>query len=307
MRVTINGVDSHAKKDRWRQMYILFWQTKNEDFVDRSVLESLGIERCIFKRISFETDRAHMTKKSHYHTSVEIHIIERGYQIYEIDGLKVRVVAGQFLMISHQVRHVALEEDPYTLKFALAFHIKENGPFNACLSEMQSFAIGNTPLSVKENMQYICTESAERRPFYASLVCGRVWELILMLYRLMGMGDAAITDPFDGQKNDRFLLAKQYIEDNICQHISVPELASYCYISEKQLERIFERESGLTVMEYVRKRKCVQIEQMLSEPSLSLREISEAMHFNNEYHFNSFFKKYAGMTPGAYRKAVVKH
>ena len=53
-------------------------------------------------------------------------------------------------------------------------------------------------------------------------------------------------------------------------------------ISEKQLERIFERESGLTVMEYVRKRKCIQIEKMLFDPSLSLRHISEIMNFNNE-------------------------
>jgi AraC-like DNA-binding protein len=48
------------------------------------------------------------------------------------------------------------------------------------------------------------------------------------------------------------------------------------------------------------------IEKLLSDPSLSLRQISEKMEFNNEYHFNSFFKKYAGMTPGAYRKSVVK-
>jgi AraC-like DNA-binding protein len=121
---------------------------------------------------------------------------------------------------------------------------------------------------------------------------------------------AGIRDTLNGTVNSeedhRLTIAKQYIEDNICQPISVSELASYCYISEKQLGRIFVSECGLTVMEYIRKMKCRQIEKMLSDPSLSLRQISEKMNFNNEYHFNSFFKKYAGMSPGTYRKAIIK-
>jgi AraC-like DNA-binding protein len=34
----------------------------------------------------------------------------------------------------------------------------------------------------------------------------------------------------------------------------------------------------------------------------SIKDISEIMHFNNEYYFNAFFKKYSGMPPGEYRK-----
>ena len=59
-------------------------------------------------------------------------------------------------------------------------------------------------------------------------------------------------------------------------------------------------------MEYVSRKRCERIEKMLVDPTLSLHSISEIMNFNNEYHFNSFFKKYAGMSPGAYRKAVLK-
>ena len=287
-------------------MEILFRQRESEHSENRSALEHLGIERCMLKRIFFERDGARITRKRHYHAGVEIHIIDAGYQTYEIDGQILRVEAGQYLLIPPLVKHVVLEEDPHTLKYAITFHTKENSPFAIFTDQLNSCFVGNTHSSVRESILCIQAEGSARKAFYASVVCGRVMECILHLYRLMGIRDTGIGDSFDAEENDRFLLAKQYVEDNICQRISVPELASYCYISEKQLERIFERESGLTVMEYVRKRKCIQIEKMLFDPSLSLRHISEIMNFNNEYHFNSFFKKYAGMTPGAYRKSVLK-
>ena len=112
--------------------------------------------------------------------------------------------------------------------------------------------MGNTHSSVRESILCIQAEGSARKAFYASVVCGRVMECILHLYRLTGIRDTGIGDSFDAEEDDRFLLAKQYIEDNICSRIFVSELAAYCYISEKQLGRIFERESGLTVMEYVR-------------------------------------------------------
>ena len=34
------------------------------------------------------------------------------------------------------------------------------------------------------------------------------------------------------------------------------------------------------------------------------KEIADKMSFNNEYYFNTFFKKYFGMTPGEYKKIV---
>ena len=287
-------------------MEILFHQRENEHFANQYALDCFGIERCMLKQISFERDGSRVTKKRHYHTGVEIHIIQEGYQTYEIDGQILQVAAGQYLLIPPLVKHVVCGEDPITVKYAITFHIKESSPFADCTFPLRSCFVGNTPSSIIESILLIKTEASARKPFYASVMCGRMLECILHLYRQTEIRDTGIGDFLNAGENDIFWIAKQYIEDNICQRISVPELASYCYVSEKQLERIFKRESGLTIIEYVRKRKCFMIEKLLSDPSLSLRQISEKMEFNNEYHFNSFFKKYAGMTPGAYRKSVVK-
>lgn len=287
-------------------MEILFRQSKSEKHYDFSVLDSLGINGCILKHISFETDRARITRKRHYHNGTEIHIIEKGYQIYDIDGKRISVSEGQLLLISPLTKHVVLEEAPSTAKYAIIFNLKENGTLGALTSEMSSYYVVRTPKSVTEGIRYIKGEIVRKSPLYHTVTAGRAWECILGIYRAVGIRDTENNGESDFEESHSFTIAKQYIEDNICQRISVPELASYCYISEKQLGRIFKTESGLTVMEYVRRKRCERIEKMLADPTLSLHSISEIMNFNNEYHFNSFFKKYAGMSPGAYRKAALK-
>jgi len=99
-------------------------------------------------------------------------------------------------------------------------------------------------------------------------------------------------------------MAKKYINDNVHTPLTVPEVADYCCISPKQLTRIFLREEGIHISEYIRRTRCKQIERLLSNPALSLRAISEEMGFANEYYFNTYFKKHSGMTPGTYRRTM---
>ena len=108
------------------------------------------------------------------------------------------------------------------------------------------------------------------------------------------------------EDDPRIQLVKQYVKDNIAENINTEELASYCRISEKHLERIFLQSEGKTLMTFVREQKCREIEKLLADSSLSIKQISEMMNFSNEYYFNAFFKKHSGMPPGAYRKTVLK-
>lgn len=83
-----------------------------------------------------------------------------------------------------------------------------------------------------------------------------------------------------------------------------PRTAAYCYLSAKQLTRIFEKETGLPLGAYIRRERCEKIRELLENGELTLSEISETMNFRNEYYFNAFFKKNAGIAPGAYSKTV---
>ena len=271
-----------------------------------SVWEQLGIELCLLKQIPFESDRAEVTRKRHYHTGAEIHMIERGSQTYELEGARVTVSAGQFLWIMPRVKHVALQETPHTGKYAFYLQAIENSAFALAQKGAPPFLVGELPPVVRECIGLIASERERRTAFGKMLIRNRVAECVIHFLRMPELNfDEAPCDTDEGE-DERFVLARQYIEDNIHRAISVPELAGYCHIGEKQLTRIFRQETGGTVAAYMRRERCRQIEKMLAETTLSLCEISEALGFGNEYHFHAFYKKYAGMTPGAYRRAMQK-
>ena len=133
------------------------------------------------------------------------------------------------------------------------------------------------------------------------------WVVILASnYRKKRLLPSAVSETAVERFGDvRLKLAKQYVEDNVCYAVSVDEVAEHCHIGKKQLTRIFLCEEGCTVAQYVRRARCRRIETLLADPSQTLSAVSEAMHFCNEYYFNTFFKRYAGMTPGAYRRSVI--
>lgn len=281
-------------------MKILFKQSK-EDM--RCPLRNFGVERCYLKYITFADGRSFITRKRHHHTDFEIHIIERGCQAYETDEGECVLGEGEFLLIPPTRKHCALREDVNSSKFSVTFGLCEDSPWYGALPLLK----GHVPDRIWEDLRCIREERESKAPLFDAMISLRVAECVLRFLRLAGgalLPDRA--DTVDLEADARLFLAKQYIEDNLRRPITVPELASYCAIGEKQLTRLFLSGEGIPVAEYVRRRRCVQIEHLLSDTELSLREVSETMGFQNEYYFNTFFKKHAGMTPGAYRRSVRK-
>lgn len=101
----------------------------------------------------------------------------------------------------------------------------------------------------------------------------------------------------------RIYMAKQYIADNIDLSPNVDDVASYCYLSSKQLTRLFHKYENTTPAAYIRKLKTARIESLLAS-DMSLKSISEKLNFSDEFHFNSFFKTNSGMSPGEFRKMI---
>ena len=155
-----------------------------------------------------------------------------------------------------------------------------------------------------ENLAFALKEASLKKEISQTLIENTVLEILVHAFRLAGEQENEETS---GQtEHELVYLAQQYIEDNVEMAPSVAEVAEYCNFSTKQLTRIFKQFADTSPGEYIIKKRIKKIEKLLSDPSLSLKQISELMHFGNEYYFNLFFKKYSGMPPGEYRKMLGK-
>lgn len=273
-------------------MKILYKQTQNHG----NAMGKYGIQNCYFKEISLERDCERITKKVHHHTEFELHLITEGAQEYDIAGEKYRLENGSFLLIYPNIPHKITAIAPHTKKYSITFN-KQIKQYGTCL-------FGNLSERISSNFCFIKEEFTLKKEISSTLIENSILEILVWVFRLSGIKEKADVQ----QQNENLVisLAKKYIEDNIELNISVANVSQYCHLSTKQLTRIFKKYEDISLGEYIAKKRTKRIEELLTEGTLSLKEISEAMNFNNEYYFNMFFKKHTGMPPGAYKKMFGK-
>lgn len=266
-----------------------------------------GIGNCYFKSIKQTEPDGSSTKKRHSHTGYEFHILLDGRQSYEtVDG-NFSVEGGYLLAIPKGRAHRLASSDYPIVKYAVTFSLDERaeeifdlGGFDKCVS---------IPISerILSNISAISDFSRENASIMAKLVENCVFETVILLLKALGVASrtaypSAVTEK---SEDGRVEMAKQFVSDNIESPIGVSEVAAYCYISEKQLTRIFYASEKLSPAAYIRRERIGHIEELIRMNELSLSEISRRMEFPNESGFSAFFKKYNGMPPGEYRKMVL--
>lgn len=93
-----------------------------------------------------------------------------------------------------------------------------------------------------------------------------------------------------------------YIYDNLHSKISLAKLGEVTALSPTYLSKLFRKEVGITVSEYIIKKRIEAAENMLRFSDFACLEISEYLCFSSESHFIQSFKKYTGYTPKRYRE-----
>ena len=141
-------------------MNILFKQPENDCLNVATALEQFGILQCYLKKIVAKRDKSNITIKRHYHRCVEVHIIENGYQIYEIDGKYIKLEKGSFLIIPPLSYHRMTEEAEGTEKYSFTFELKNNGTAEQLCGGMSLSFSSATPKAIQECMA--CIEEEKR-------------------------------------------------------------------------------------------------------------------------------------------------
>lgn len=276
----------------WGDIMKVLYKQPTQDA--NSSLIRFGIRNCYFKKLSVDHDRKSITKKTHHHSGFEMHIITSGCQRYEVCGKLYALERGCFLLIYPDTPHKVIASEPDTQKYSITFTWQTDAHRNCFFGKISE--------RMYSNLTFISNEGLLQKEISSALIENSILETLLSVFRLLGVKENKTTAKQD--ENVMLSLAKQYIDDNIEIAPSVTDVSKYCCLSAKQLTRIFQRYEDFSPGEYIIKKRISTIEKLLADDLLSLKQISEIMHFNNEYYFNAFFKKHSGMPPGEYRKML---
>jgi len=92
-----------------------------------------------------------------------------------------------------------------------------------------------------------------------------------------------------------------YISQHLHDKISMEELAQHVQLNETYLSKLFKKEMGISVSEFIRDKKIEEACALLRYSDKSSIEIATDLGFSSHSYFISIFKKVTGMTPKEYR------
>ena len=93
-----------------------------------------------------------------------------------------------------------------------------------------------------------------------------------------------------------------YIYENLHKNLSIKDIAEFFGLNPSYLSKLFLKETGTTIKDFVTNAKIRTAENMLKYSDFSYLDISLAMGFSSQSAFISTFRKVTGDTPGEYRK-----
>jgi AraC-like DNA-binding protein len=96
--------------------------------------------------------------------------------------------------------------------------------------------------------------------------------------------------------------AKEYILKHLADDLTLGDIAWHVGKGEEHLARVFKRETGRSVFDYVREARVDRARTLLLDPALSLTEIAKRCGFNSLAFFSRTFRRLTGMAPSEHRR-----
>ncbi len=95
-----------------------------------------------------------------------------------------------------------------------------------------------------------------------------------------------------------------FIEKHLCDDIKLDDIAKRSYFSEFHFHRLFRREAGTSVMNYIRTRRLSRAAAELAGTEEDITGIALKYQFSSEESFSRAFKRQYGICPRNYRNAA---
>jgi two-component system, response regulator YesN len=94
---------------------------------------------------------------------------------------------------------------------------------------------------------------------------------------------------------------RKIIHDRFKESISTSYIAKQVCMSESYVSYLFKKETGDTITEYIEKTRLKKAKELLDLTSLSVKEISSEIGYQDQNYFSRMFKKHEGISPTRYR------
>ena len=106
-----------------------------------------------------------------------------------------------------------------------------------------------------------------------------------------------------GASRARIDEAMSYINDHLCDELSLDEISGHAGMSRGYFSNVFKNLNGISVWTYITGKRIELAMNYLRSSDMSITEIAGRCGFNNIANFNRSFRMVAHVTPREYRRS----
>ncbi len=141
---------------------------------------------------------------------------------------------------------------------------------------------------------------ARRRALALAAASAGLQELILTLSLL----DVSLQEdePMSAKVEAAVQTLVSLIEARLRETLSVPDLASEAQLSQNYLARAFRARYGMTVPNYMLRRRIELAQHLLTTSRLPIKQVAAEVGLADIQHFNKQFRRLVGVSPSAFRE-----
>lgn len=274
------------------------------DFLHASRILQIAVTSVIHPAVSYEI-RAHRP--------CEICIVKHGNCIMHVAGEDVPMKEGEFIFILPYVSHrfTTLTDSPcevfyvhfnldflnnplYQLPKVLKLDLKQYFILYAShyIWGQLDFQLESCIHNIQEEYQIWLHSSISMMNYY-------VFELVLLLSRRIHSQFPVNID----YHNPYVEQALTYIHEHYTEHLTAADIAKHLKISIRYLNRLFHDHTHSTILDYINSCRINQSVLLIAK-GYPLTYIAVTVGFSSPPHYTKVFKKYMGVTPREYRRAL---
>ncbi len=250
----------------------------------------------------------------HTHDFIEIVYVLAGEMEHEIDGCRYRTAHGDMLFMNYGCRHAFTSEGDYTYVNILfspevmadavitaqnAFSVLSLSAFNE-MRAAQDFGcvrfFGAERDEIEALILSMLGEYEKKQTSWETVLGNLLTNLIIKMLRKTELGLAG------GEMDGVWQSLSDYIDQNIDANLTLSALAEKCFYNPSYFSRVFKEKFGVSLTEYVTRKRLSYAVKLLSGSELSMEEICERTGFADKSSLYHAFSRYLGTTPGEYRR-----
>ncbi len=280
--------------------------------------DSLGLEpperygSVLIAQIADITARLGWTVEPHVQFCHELVLILEGEAIMACNTERINLSAGQMVLIPegwiHDVRYVS---PVHTRMLLLGIRLHEEADANLRTFIAQSdveegVRVVDYAPNTRMLMEMLVEEFFDRDAQSGQMLGSLLNALMVQVVRQYTGVSKDVLDTFHIPNSADMLTMQlcEYIRDHAVEMTSLEELSQAFSYSYSYLSHHFKREAGCSIKDYWDHHRFKHVLQLMRDPTLSITQIAERVHYQSIHTFSRSFRTRFGMSPTDYRRTL---